>query len=163
MNKLKKQLLDFFDNSYGGDVPVHEGESFVHLSYEEAKSLLKSMDKKSFYTVKKKGPELTFQKTSDKQLDKESLLSMYDLLTLLEYAKKPKHAVAKKKLVSSGHKTSLFAKRRKGQMKKRGYNAKKQPRFDWNDHYLEGLRIHGNKDDAEAHADEMKRKILGKI
>lgn len=27
-------------------------------------------------------------------------------------------------------------------------------RFDWHDAYLEGLRIHGNIDDAEAHADD---------
>ncbi|MFW5890718.1 MAG: hypothetical protein ACOCUI_00700 [bacterium] len=33
---------------------------------------------------------------------------------------------------------------------------KQKPRFDWHDHYLEGLRMHGNVDDAEAHADEMK-------
>ena len=29
-----------------------------------------------------------------------------------------------------------------------------KPRFDWNDSYLEGLRIHGNIDDAESHADD---------
>jgi len=29
-----------------------------------------------------------------------------------------------------------------------------KPRFDWNDAYLEGLRIHGNIDDAESHADD---------
>lgn len=31
---------------------------------------------------------------------------------------------------------------------------KKKKRFDWDEAYLEGLRIHGNIDDAEAHADD---------
>lgn len=30
----------------------------------------------------------------------------------------------------------------------------KKERFDWHDAYLEGLRIHGNIDDAESHADD---------
>lgn len=41
--------------------------------------------------------------------------------------------------------------------------TRKKVGFDWNDHYLEGLRIHGNIDDAESHADDMKRKITGRI
>ena len=35
---------------------------------------------------------------------------------------------------------------------------KTKPTIDWHDHYLEGLRIHGSKDDAEAHADDQLRK-----
>lgn len=31
-------------------------------------------------------------------------------------------------------------------------------RFDWHDHYLEGMRMHGNIGDAEAHADEMEKR-----
>lgn len=44
-------------------------------------------------------------------------------------------------------------------IEKETYNKE---RFDWHDHYLEGLRIHGNKDDAEAHADAMRREVSGK-
>ncbi len=40
--------------------------------------------------------------------------------------------------------------------------AEKQVRFDWYEHYLEGMRMHGNKDDAEAHADAMRKKISGR-
>ena len=35
----------------------------------------------------------------------------------------------------------------------------KKRRFDWNDAYLEGLRIHGNIDDAESHADDEEQKF----
>jgi len=31
-------------------------------------------------------------------------------------------------------------------------------RFDWHDHYLEGMRMHGNVGDAEPHADEMEKR-----
>lgn len=34
-------------------------------------------------------------------------------------------------------------------------------RFDWDEAYLEGLRIHGNKDDAEAHADDEESAFKG--
>lgn len=39
----------------------------------------------------------------------------------------------------------------------------KKTKFDWDEHYQEGKRIFGNRDEAEAYADEMKRKITGKI
>ena len=161
MSKQKK-ILAFFDNSYGGDVPVHGGKAFVHLSYEEVKSLLNSMRLRSFYRLEKKGLEWTFKKTK-RGVKKENLLSMKDLLALLECAQKPKHAVDKKSLDEVRSKTGLTKKTGKEPSKKPGFKSKKEPRFDWNDHYLEGLRIHGNKDDAEAHADAMKRKILDRI
>lgn len=52
--------------------------------------------------------------------------------------------------------------------KKRKLKEKKQiensdVKFDWNDEFLEGMRIFGNLDEAEAYADEMKRKKTGKI
>ncbi len=39
----------------------------------------------------------------------------------------------------------------------------KKIRFDWDEEYMEGLRIFGNRDEAESYADDMKRKKTGKI
>lgn len=35
----------------------------------------------------------------------------------------------------------------------------KREKFDWDEAYLEGLRIHGNRDDAESHADDEEYKF----
>lgn len=55
------------------------------------------------------------------------------------------------------------ANKKAGSLKEKKESNLEKPRFDWHDEFLEGMRIFGNIDEAEAYADEMKRKKTGKI
>jgi|GEM_PF-4337824 len=153
----QQNILAFFANAYGGDVPIFEGRAFLHLSYQEVKDLFRLKNRRKHYQLKKRNGGWILEPTSNL----EDSLTFRDLKQLLLKAQKPLDSmdnILYDKEVDVGKRHPNI----QVEDKKKTSN-KKSIRFDWNDHYLEGLRIHGNKDDAEAHADEMKRKIIGRL
>jgi len=157
--KLSKQqkILAFFANAYGGDVPIFEGRAFIHLSYQEVKDLFKLRNRRKHYQLKKRNGGWILDQTSNL----EDSLTFRDVEQLLLKAQKPQDCmdnILYNKTIDEGNRNPTIHVEGKKKTRK-----KKSLRFDWNDHYLEGLRIHGNKDDAEAHADEMKRTLLGRL
>lgn len=154
MSKKKEEILGFFDNAFGADVPINHGKAYLHLSYEEVRNLLHPKNRRKYYMLEKRYGGWVL-----KQVKKtEGALSRKDVEKLLLQARKPKDSLGRK------HKSSQFYKVEKAkkitQTRKANHSRNGKIRFDWNDHYLEGMRIHGNKDDAEAHADDMKRKMI---
>lgn len=166
MKKRFKEILDTFDNAYGGDVLIHESENqYLHFSYEEISILLKKLKKKDRFKIVRINNHFQLVKIKRHPIGKqEGVLTVSELLGRLLEAKKPDDISSRKEVytLNSPCEERFVSNHKKI---KRGKIDTKKPniRFDWHDHYLEGLRIHGNMDDAEAYADEMKRKLLGKI
>lgn len=170
MRKDIKKILSMFDNSYGGDILLSDqyGKStYLHLTYDEVKTLCKNMKRRDRFQVLGEGWTVTLHKMTRKtaKIDTKNILTAEDVIALLIQAKRPKGNLKRKQeiAINIGIEQTLNDHKLNDQFIEVGKTVKNTPRFDWDEHYLEGLRIHGNQDDAEAHADEMKRKITGRI
>lgn len=186
-----QKTLDLFDNSYGGDLKYVNTKNnkthYFHLDYNDAKELISIITswRKCYYILQQDG---LHKKYCNMKKASEYLNFNHPLIIGELYDYKQRIVVVDKKValmllgdvirpekvypreyninisISSGYKENTSTNK---PTKKESFSFNKtkpkKPRFDWNDHYLEGLRIHGNIDDAEAHADDMKRKITGRI
>ncbi|MGS0973538.1 MAG: hypothetical protein ACVCEJ_09990 [Candidatus Izemoplasmataceae bacterium] len=166
MKKMIQQILDLFDNAYGGDVLIGERDNqYLHFSYDEIKILLKKLKKYDCFKVVWSEDGLGLVKVKKHQREKgDVVITVSELFNLLLKSKRPRDVSSREEiyyfhLPCEGDNRKIDDKNEK----RKTIKKKSSIRFDWHDHYLEGLRIHGNIDDAEAHADEMKRKLLDKI
>lgn len=166
MKKMIQQILDLFDNAYGGDVLIGERDNqYLHFSYAEIKILLKKLKKHDCFKIVRSEEGSTLVKVQKHQREKEDVvMTVSELFDLLLKSKRPSDVSSKEDiyyfhLPYGENNRKIYEKNEERKMIKKNSSI----RFDWHDHYLEGLRIHGNIDDAEAYADEMKRKVINKI
>lgn len=80
---------------------------------------------------------------------------LYELFDSVSFEEESSEAfdIVQSYLSNSNNRSSVLDKKKSSQSK---------PRFDWDEAYMEGLRIFGDIEDAEGYADEQKKKFFSK-